>query len=430
MMWPRSLFGRNALLLVGLILSSQILALGLFGGLVLYPQAKRVADIVAQSVAAISITLDTVPVEGRAALIDSLNQSPYLSVQPGRAPPPGREGMPTLLEQLFLQELVDRLGAQTEMEWQVSRGRVIWVQLELGGEPYWVAARAPNAFEPLAAGLASAALVSLLALVFGLFLTRQIVQPLRHLEVAADGLSLGAPGNPIAVSGPREIAALAASFNRMSQRLASAEQDRALVLAGVSHDVRTPLAKLRLALEMIPIGDALRDTAVRQVERIDRLLRQFLDYARGSNVEPRDIFDLTALAREIAKECDLDPRGAVCAPGAVQISGFPNSMRRALVNLVENALQYGAAPVVLTVSVEAGTVHISVRDHGPGVADDQLPALKSPFRRGPDAQGTSGSGLGLAIAERVARMHAGALEIANAEGGGLLVTLTIPSAGS
>jgi two-component system osmolarity sensor histidine kinase EnvZ len=429
MMWPRSLFGRNALLLIGLILSSQILALGLFGAMVLYPQAKRVADIVAQSVAAISTTLDAVPAEGRAALIESLNRSPYLSIRPGDEPPPEREGRPSLLERLFLLELVDRLSTQTDLEWRVSRGKIMWVRIELGGEPYWVAASAPNAMEPLAAGLASAALVSGLALIFGLFLTRQIVQPLRRLEVAADGLSLGAPGKPIAVSGPKEIAALAASSNRMSQRLALAEQDRALVLAGVSHDVRTPLAKLRLALEMIPIGDALRDTAVRQVERIDRLLRQFLDYARGSDVEPRQTYDLAALAREIAGECELDPQEAVVAPTAAVISGFPMGMRRALVNLVENALQYGAAPVVLTVSVEAGAVLISVRDHGSGVADDLLIALKSPFTRGPGAQGTSGSGLGLAIAERVAAMHGGVLAIANADGGGLLVRITLPSAG-
>lgn len=426
MRWPRSLFGRNALLLIGLIVSSQILTLSLFGAMVVYPQAKRVADIVAQSVAAISTTLDAVPAEGRAALISSLNSSPYLTIRPGNEPPPLQEGWPTALERLFLQELVDRLSTQTEMDWRVSRGRVIWVQLELGGEPYWVAARAPNAFEPLAAGLASAALVSGLALVFGLFMTRQIAQPLRRLEMAADGLSLGAPGTPIAISGPEEIAALAASFDRMSQRLAAAEQDRALVLAGVSHDVRTPLAKLRLALEMIPVGDALRDTAVRQVERIDRLLRQFLDYARGSDVEPRQTFDLGALARDVAAECELDPSAAVAAPGAAPISGFPHGMRRALVNIIENARQYGAPPVLLSVDVEGDTVRISVRDHGSGAAEDILPALKSPFRRGPDAHATSGSGLGLAIAERVARMHGGALAIANAQGGGLLVTITIP----
>lgn len=426
MILPRSLFGRNALLLVGLILSAQILTLSLIWLMLVAPQTKRVADIVATSVAAVSKTLDAVPDENRDELLRTLDESPYLTIRPGSRPPPEQQSLPTPLEWMFMQELVDRLSTQTEMDWRAGPGKVIWVQIYLGGEPYWVAAQAPDALEPLTTGLASAALVSLLVLVFGLILTRQIAKPLRTLQAAADGLSLGAPGQPIAVTGPKEIEALGASFDRMSARLAAAEQDRALVLAGVSHDIRTPLAKLRLALEMIPIGYDLRDAAVRQVERIDRLLRQFLDYARGPDSETEREIEIVGLAREVAADCQLDAFEAVTAPPDLWILGYPESLRRALMNLVENAQAHGAPPVTIIVKEEPLQVSIEVRDYGPGLPAGLSESLKTPFRRGPQAMAFAGSGLGLAIVDRVAQQHGGKLILVSADGAGMIGRIEIP----
>lgn len=423
---PRTLMGRNALLLAGLIISSQTLTLALFAALVLIPQADRVAGIVAQSIVAVSSTLDEVTPATRAELIAQLNASPYLEVLPGNQPPPVRTDQPSVLERFFMQALVDRLESQTEIAWRVGDGRVVWLDIELGGKPYWIAARAPNAIEPVGALLLSVVAASLLIGLFGLFITRQIDQPLRHLAEAADELNLGHSSQPISVSGPAEIRALASSFNQMTERLAEAESERAFVLAGVSHDLRTPLAKLRLAVEMMPAADELRETAVLQVERMDRLLQQFLDFARGFDAEPERPAELSDLLRACADECG--------AQGAVRLHDAPDTvlvvrveaLRRAIVNLIENALTHGAPPVEITLKSSAGRITIEIADRGPGLSGDQLETVKVPFRRGGPSMAPAGSGLGLAIAERIVHLHEGTLSLIAREGGGLIARVELP----
>jgi two-component system, OmpR family, osmolarity sensor histidine kinase EnvZ len=423
--WPQSLVGRNILLLVGLILSSQAVVAVLLGLFAFYPQVNRVAGIVADAIAAASATMDVLPPEERGELLDRLNRSPYIDILPGDKPPPLREGSPAILERAFMQALVDRLRDQTELVWRMGPKRVVWVKIRIGPELYWVAARAPGIRDPMIATLLAVMAVSALAALTGLALARQIAQPLRDLQTAADGLSLGSAQSPLEVHGPSEIQALAASFNRMTRRLASAEEDRALVLAGISHDLRTPLAKLRLAVEMMPMDSDLHATATSQVERMDRLLRQFLDYARGFDVEALQKVDLASLARETSAFCDPTGQMRCFAPVPVELEARPEALRRALTNLIENARAHGMSPFEVNVRAVNGGAEIVVADRGLGVAEDILQTIKTPFRRGDNASRVSGSGLGLAIVERIALLHGGALELRNRTGGGFEAVLRL-----
>jgi two-component system osmolarity sensor histidine kinase EnvZ len=331
----------------------------------------------------------------------------------------------TYLERHFMQALVDRLRDQRTLEWQSSPGRTIWVNLSLGGQSYWVSAKPFGVADPLLAGVVTVGAVSLLIVFLGLLMSRQIASPLRALTVAADRLALGQVGEAVPVQGPREVRALSASFAKMMERLEESQRSRALVLAGVSHDVRTPLAKLRLAVEMMPDQSDLRETAIRQVTQIDRLLQQFLDHARGFDAEPLRAFDPSAVARSAA----ADVAGALnlIAPDTDFVLGRPESLRRALVNLLENAFTHGAPPVSLTVETTSSELAFAIRDGGPGPAEDQIPRLRQPFERGEGAA-VPGSGLGLAIVERVAVLHGARLDLRRLPGGGFEVRLAIPIA--
>jgi two-component system, OmpR family, osmolarity sensor histidine kinase EnvZ len=197
-------------------------------------------------------------------------------------------------------------------------------------------------------------------------------------------------------------------------------------LAGVSHDIRTPLARLRVAIEVLAGRDEqLVNSVHRQVDEIDRLLDQFLVFAKGAESEAVLSFDLDALVSEVlalklADGIDISHEGDRLG----KIEGRPESVRRALINLVENALRHGASPVRIRTSIAANQACISVEDSGPGVSPDLLDRLATPFIRGDNA-GIRGSGLGLAIAAQAARIHSGHLDLKNLTPAGFGATLTL-----
>jgi len=237
------------------------------------------------------------------------------------------------------------------------------------------------------------------------------------------------PPVPVAEGGHVEIAALSRGFNRMSARVAAMERNRAVMLAGVSHDVRTPLAKLRLAVAMLADrDDAQGQTAHRQVVEIDRVLGQFLEFARGGEGEKPVPTDLAALVRGITEAHAAE--GETIAFEAMQgepVMVRPESMRRAVENLLENAMKYGRSPISVGLDVTSGWAEIAVRDRGPGVAHDALPSLHAPFTRADTARGgPAGTGLGLAIAHQIVSVHGGTLGLGNLDPIGLQARLRWP----
>jgi len=219
----------------------------------------------------------------------------------------------------------------------------------------------------------------------------------------------------------------------MAGNLARMDQDRALILAGVSHDLRTPLARLRLGIEMSGAPDGEVAAMVADIDEMDRIIGQFLDFGRGDAQEPTAAIDLVTLVREVTEPYRL--RGVdirLDLPESLFAQARALSIRRALANLIDNALRYAGGNEALEVAVSSaeGLARIEVADHGPGIPESEIERMRQPFTRLDKARGnTKGAGLGLAIVERVMRAHHGRLELLPRAGGGLRAALCLPLAG-
>jgi two-component system, OmpR family, osmolarity sensor histidine kinase EnvZ len=207
------------------------------------------------------------------------------------------------------------------------------------------------------------------------------------------------------------------------------ERERAMVLAGISHDLRTPLSRLRLALEMSGADPATTEAMSADIAEIDAVIGQFLDFARGED-ESMAEGDLNALAAEVVEGYRKRDTDIVFRPGALRPLRFaPQALRRAIANLIDNALHYAREPLEVATRRDGERALLEVMDRGPGVPPEQAERLKRPFTRLDEARsGPGGAGLGLAIVERVARAHGGKLELLPREGGGLLARISLRAA--
>jgi two-component system osmolarity sensor histidine kinase EnvZ len=278
---------------------------------------------------------------------------------------------------------------------------------------------------------------ALLLSLFGAWLiVFRITRPLKALQLAARKVGSGATPERLDENGPTELATVAHAFNQMSADLARIDQDRALILAGISHDLRTPLTRLRMGIEMG--GDeGLREGMTADVEEMDKTIGQFLDFARSEGGEaPQDV-DVAALLLDIATqyrrrgfkvELATSAGAGPTPPAALPVR--PQALRRAISNLIDNALLYAGsdALVELALGASAGEFSIEVLDRGPGIPPSEVERMKRPFARLEAARtNTAGAGLGLAIVDRVARSHNGRLELLPRVGGGLVARLALPA---
>ena len=294
---------------------------------------------------------------------------------------------------------------------QVDGDALIWVRL---GDPegdIWIPLQ-QEATPPRGSGLPLVAAVTLgLATLGGAVLQSRVARPLSRLAKDVSTLSAATLDREIDANGPREVTSVARAFNELLQRLKSAEDERNVMLAGVSHDLRTPLTKLRLSLEMLPSPETdLLEGAKRQVTRIDDMMSQFLEYARGHAYEEvtatrlADVFLMVQVlvGSDVDLETDFDPN--------LVLKAKPQALARAIANLINNAYRYGTPPVLVRIRKEGPSVHIDIIDHGPGISGEDRARLLQPFSRGNTARTEEGTGLGLAIVDQVARAHNGSVE--------------------
>lgn len=427
--WLRlnNILGRSVLMLFGLLVVSQVLNIAVLGFFVISPQLQRVSELVARNLMAIKTIMDDLPPDKQNAFVARLSDNSAIRFHRDGEPPATRSFLPNILEIAFMRAMEAKLREDPRFSWQRDGDGRLWVSTTLAGQRYWITANPPAALRPDIALATGAITVLMIALTAGIAAQGWIAQPLTQLTRAAANLSLTSKPQALPEGGFGEIGALTASFNRMTARLAAAESDRELMLAGVSHDLRTPLAKIRLAAEMIGASDQdLKTTISDQVERMDVMLSQFLDYSRGADLEEPVRTDLAALAGGVIF-AHGDARFAFKSAGPVLAIVRAEGLRRALTNLMVNALKYGQAPFAVEVSSDQGTATLSVIDHGQGIAVADRARLLQPFARGDAARGGQpGSGLGLSIAARVCAAHGGALTFATLADGGFAVQMQVP----
>ena len=283
--------------------------------------------------------------------------------------------------------------------------------------------------------------------VIGWWIARSVARPVAALRTATRRMAAGELSTRVHWKNGRgrdELAQLAGDFDAMAERIeALVAHDRG-VLQDLSHELRSPLARLQLLLDFAQRSGDPQEAAgyfakaEQEIERLDRMTGEMLALSRlegGLPGEQRQPVDLAALVRECAARAQLEAaaRGIAFrleAPSPVFVSGHALLLERAVDNLLSNAIKFSpeGGDVVLGAQAEAGQAKLSVRDHGPGVPPDELAALFRPFFRGSNAQRADGHGLGLAIVQRVAKVHGGTVHAENAADGGLDVQLLLPLA--
>lgn len=440
-LWPRSLLGRNLLLMAGLIVLGQLLAAVLVRQMIFQPRVAQVADGVARNVAALHAGLQALPPAQRAAFVEAFNQQAVAATPPVAPQSAARRALLSPMERQFVLAVARRLGADDAATspqplWRRDSTGMLALRVDHPGadgpESYWL--NLPSVFPTrtftgawLAATLAS----MLLALLGAWWLQRHIHRPLAQVVGAARQLAQGQPPAALPEAGPEEIATVARSFNHMAQSLAAADHERALMLAGVSHDLRTPLTKLRLGVEIAgaQVDAPLAASMARSIDEMDGIVGQFLQFARSGEAEVPTPASLNDLAQAVAEAQADHGRTVRLQLGALpDVPVRPQALRRALDNLVENAWRHGQPPVVLRTGADANSVWLEVQDQGPGIGAGDIDRMRQPFARGGGAarSGAPGAGLGLAIVERVARSHGGRLELHSAPGAGLRARLVLP----
>ena len=257
---------------------------------------------------------------------------------------------------------------------------------------------------------------------------RWATRPLAQLADAAEQLGRNIKRKPLAEDGPLEVARAARAFNLMQSRLLHWVGERTRVLAAMSHDLKTPITRLRLRAELLD-DDQLRERFARDLEEMEAMVGSTLDYLRGlDNEEPQQAIDILALLESL--QADLaEMGGAVSLSGRVVLPypGKAQGLKRCLGNLLENAVKYGKSAEVV-VQDDERELEIVIRDHGPGIPDDQLERVFEPFYRLEESRNrdSGGTGLGLTIARGIAESHGGRLVLANHAAGGLEARLTLP----
>ncbi|WP_342625923.1 ATP-binding protein [Azotobacter sp. NL3] len=430
---PRSLFGRSLLLIVLLILLGQLGGALLARRLILEPRLEQIAAGVAHNATALRAGLLALPAAQREAFVARFNAQALAGRGIAAADGPPAPLPP--LERGFARRLAERTaGDGLQVQWLREAGGGPVLRLRLEGEDLWLAVpgilperlfSGARLFASLGAGL--------LALAGALAIQRRLNRPLARVVRAAECLGRGDEPPALEESGPEETASLSRSFNRLRDSLARNERERALMLAGLSHDLRTPLAKLSLGVEILAGRDEPEVAASlrRSIAEMDALVGQFLDFARDSREEPAVLGELDALAGELAAAYADHGQPLRLEPGAPPpVRMHPAALRRALTNLLENARRHGRPPILLRSGADRECAWIEVIDSGAGLAGRDGEALKQAFRRGENARGgTPGAGLGLAIAERVAREHGGRLELSERPGLGLRARICLPLPG-
>ncbi|MBB2493959.1 ATP-binding protein [Aquipseudomonas ullengensis] len=345
--------------------------------------------------------------------------------------PPTEQHWP--YSEIFLRQMQTELGPDTEVRVRVQSPPALWVHAPSLGDA-WL--KVPLYPHPLRGQKIWTVLgwflgIGLLSTAAAWIFVRQLNAPLKRLVFAARQLGQGSSVRLPISDTPSEMTEVYRAFNQMAENVEQAARERELMLAGVSHDLRTPLTRLRLSLELLNSDSDLTEDMVRDIEDMDAILDQFLAFIRDGRDETPEPSDLGELVREVV--APYNQQGEQVRLYLETLPPFPLrrvSIKRLLANLLDNALRYGGQGVEVVANLSgdcsAPYVVLSVLDRGPGIDPAEQGNLFNPFIRGDLARGGKGAGLGLAIVKRIAALHGGSVELRNRSGGGLEARICLP----
>ena len=425
-----SLFWRTFFLLSLLLIGSIVAWLQTFRALEFEPRAVQTAQQIASLVNLSRAALRYSDPIARVSLVKTLADQEGVRILPSKPTDVYLMFDSASLDERISEELLGRLGPGTVLASSVNGEKGFWVGFKIDADAYWLLLDR-NRFGNVGGKTWLIWLITAagLSLAGAALIARLINRPLKQLSFAAsrvrDGDFDASRLDEKAVTS--EIREVNIGFNRMAQQLAKIEQDRAVMLAGISHDLRTPLARLRLETEMSVADADARDHMAADIDQLDAIIDKFLDYARPDHAELKpvcltDVVD----ACVYAVQDHGDMRINVDVPKNLHVLADEVELARVISNLLENARRYGKTPEtgIAVVDIVAKSrnewVLFKVRDHGMGVAPEALPNLIKPFFRGDAARtAATGAGLGLAIVDKTVQRMGGIFALANTTSGGL-----------
>ncbi|KGM39371.1 histidine kinase [Aquabacterium sp. NJ1] len=433
-----SLFWRTFILL-GLLLTAGIFAwVQTFKALEFEPRSVQAAQQIASLVNLSRAALRYADSINRVTLIKTLFDQESIALKPHEPSDRFEPFEVSRFTQAIGKELRSRLGPTTVVASSVNGVPGLWVGFQIEKDNYWLQADGSRV-EPMTGRTWFIWVgIALVATMLGsAVIARLINQPLKELSFAASRIREGEYDSVLDESMiTREIREVNQGFNRMARELAKVDEDRAVMLAGISHDLRTPLARLRLEAEMSVVDEEAKRNIAADIDQLDAIIDKFMDYARPGNVELMPVHVSSVVDKSISQFRDTKRiRITAKLPIDTKVMADETELGRVLTNLFENARRYGRNTYTGVTNVDVSYtrsgswVILSVRDHGPGVAPEKLSQLTTPFFRGDAARtAATGAGLGLAIVEKALQRMGGGFEIANAPGGGLVAHIKLKRA--
>ncbi len=433
------LFGRTFLLLASLMLVSLGAWLQVFLSMELGPRAHQMAQRIITSVNITRSALIYSQNEERSKLLLDLAANESIQVYPREV----TDFIEPLIKDDYWERIAQHIrncfGSETKIALEVNQIPGFWVSFQIGRDLYWlVFERKQISLTGRVEWIGWGATALFLSLIGAAISVGFVNRPLSRLSRAVQILSLGETPPPLPESGPQEICAINTSFNRMIKDLKRTEIDRELMLAGISHDLRTPLARMRLEIELSGVSESVRQAIDEDLGQIDHSIGQLMEYARPASKLPESAVNISEVLIELyerERSHTISMGGTLDAYIEPELWAhiIPLDLKRIVSNLIENARRYGRPSydnlphINLSLNAKENHLIIEVSDQGPGISPQDIERLLRPFSRGEAARtGVSGAGLGLAIVERSLKNIRGELELLSREGGGLTARIKLP----
>jgi two-component system osmolarity sensor histidine kinase EnvZ len=429
--WPRSLFGRTAATFLALVLLFQLFIFSVSYFLILRPLLQASANDLAALIALSAERWVELPPEALPFYREELERNYQLRAMPAIGPLSGSASLLPFIAHLEA-SLSQRLGRAVVIR-QSAAGDDFWVDVPTGTHTVRFGfRRARIGTNPSIAMLLLIASGVLLSLMAAVLVARRLTRPLAQLALSAGRVGRGETPEDLMESGPQELVSVARSFNRMTQQVRQLLQNRTTLLAGVSHDLRTPIARLRMAMELLRHrhDPALLDNMERYLDEMNALIAYFIEFTQGVAAERRDDVDMNELVEEIVASARAAEAALTWQPVPACVMSVPVlAVQRILRNFLDNALRYGAGrEVEVRLVCEPARALIEVHDRGPGIPPDQRERVFQPFVRLEQSRNvrTGGAGLGLAIAWQIAQAQGWELVLLERAGGGTIARLVLP----